>query len=136
MNKTYLLYFLISSLFISSCSNLNYLQEGETLGEIPVSKKIIAISPVTFKEGASIFENLPVANKTVQIQSMEFFDQGWGRILYRTKLGNLKPNTKLIITEVHDWATVFINGKAIGKLDRRRGDNTITLPAGSTGLEK
>ena len=110
----------------------NYLQEGETLGEIPVSKKIIAIPPVTFKEGASIFENLPVANKTVQIQSMEFFDQGWGRILYRTKLGNLKPNTKLLITEVHDWATVFINGKAIGKLDRRRGDNTITLPAGSS----
>jgi outer membrane protein insertion porin family len=31
MNKTYLLYFLISALFISSCSNLSYLQEGEKL---------------------------------------------------------------------------------------------------------
>jgi outer membrane protein insertion porin family len=31
MNKTYLLYFLISAMFISSCSNLNYLQEGEML---------------------------------------------------------------------------------------------------------
>lgn len=31
MNKTILLYFLISALFVSSCSNLNYLQEGQML---------------------------------------------------------------------------------------------------------
>jgi outer membrane protein insertion porin family len=31
MNKTYLLYFLISAMFISSCSNLKYLQEGEMI---------------------------------------------------------------------------------------------------------
>jgi len=35
---------------------------------------------------------------------------------------------KLIITDVHDWATIFINGKSIGKLDRRRGDNTVEIP--------
>ena len=33
------------------------------------------------------------------------------------------------MTEVHDWATVFIDGKPVGKLDRRRGDKQITIPA-------
>jgi beta-galactosidase len=110
----------------------NYLQEGETLGEIPGAKKIIAIPKVEFKESAAMFENLPTAKRTENIQSMEFFDQGWGRIIYRIKLPLIKAKTKLLITEVHDWATVFINGKASGKLDRRRGDNTIELPEGSS----
>jgi beta-galactosidase len=110
----------------------NYLQEGERLGEIPAAKKIIAIPAFEVKEGASLFDNLPVAKRTENIQSMEFFDQGWGRILYRTKLPAVVAGTKLVITEVHDWATVFVNGKSIGKLDRRRGDNTIELPAGSS----
>jgi outer membrane protein insertion porin family len=42
MNKTYLLYFLTSALFISSCSNLSYLQEGEKLytgGKIKIEGK-------------------------------------------------------------------------------------------------
>lgn len=110
----------------------NYLQEGESLGEIPAAKKIIAIPAFEIKEGASLFDNLPVAKRTENIQSMEFFNQGWGRILYRTKLPAVAAGTKLVITEVHDWATVFVNGKSIGKLDRRRGDNTIELPAGSS----
>ena len=29
---------------------------------------------------------------------------------------------------MHDWATVFINGKAIGTLDRRRDESSIELP--------
>lgn len=107
----------------------NYLQEGETLGEIPDAKKVIEIPAFTLDQSASLFSNLPEAKKTEQIQPMEFFDQGWGRILYRNTLPASASGQKLKITEVHDWATVFINGKPIGKLDRRRGDNTITLPA-------
>ncbi|MHA4896641.1 beta-galactosidase [Pedobacter sp. PWIIR3] len=110
----------------------NYLQDGETLAEIPAAKPVIAIPAFELKEAASLFDNLPAAKQTEKIQSMEFFNQGWGRILYRLKLPEVTDKTKLVITEVHDWATVFINGKPIGKLDRRRGDNTIELPSGSS----
>ncbi|RZM23084.1 MAG: beta-galactosidase, partial [Pedobacter sp.] len=108
----------------------NYLQEGETLGAIPEAKKVIAIPEIHFKEVAPLFDNLPEAKQTERIQSMEFFDQGWGRILYRIKLPKVSGSSKLVITEVHDWASVFINGKSVGKLDRRRGDHTIELPQG------
>jgi len=113
----------------------NYLQEGETLGEIPAAKKVIAIPTIEFKEVASLFNNLPAVKQTENIQSMEFFDHGWGRILYRIKLPKVAGKSKLVITELHDWATVFINVKAIGKLDRRRGDNTIELPEGSSNAQ-
>ncbi|HEX8460950.1 MAG TPA: beta-galactosidase family protein, partial [Segetibacter sp.] len=56
----------------------NYLQEGETLAEIPAAMPVIEVPKFDLKEAASIFDNLPVANKTVDIQSMEMFDQGWG----------------------------------------------------------
>jgi beta-galactosidase len=107
----------------------NYLQEGETLGEIPQAMPVIEIPTFELKESASLFANLPAAHHTENIQPMENFDQGWGRILYRTKLTASAVKQKMIITELHDWATVFINGKAIGKLDRRKGDNTIEIPA-------
>lgn len=107
----------------------NYLLPGEELAEIPKPvADIISIPKFELKESASLFENLPAAIKTETIKPMEDFDQGWGRILYRTILPATASKKKLIITELHDWATVFVNGKAIGKLDRRRGDNTVELP--------
>ncbi|MBC8051683.1 MAG: beta-galactosidase [Sphingobacteriaceae bacterium] len=107
----------------------NYLLPGEKLADIPKPvAEIIAIPKFELKQSAALFDNLPAARKSEKIQPMEDFDQGWGRILYRTTLPASASKKKLIITELHDWATVFINGKQIGKLDRRRGDNTVQLP--------
>ena len=112
----------------------NYLLPGETLADIPKPvTSIIEIPKFELKESASLFENLPEAKKSEKIQPMENFDQGWGRILYRTTLPASASKQKLVITELHDWATVFIDGKQIGKLDRRRGDNTVKLPAFKSG---
>lgn len=33
------------------------------------------------------------------------------------------------ITEVHDWAQVFADGKLLARLDRRRGEFVLQLPA-------
>ncbi|WP_181306033.1 beta-galactosidase [Rufibacter sp. XAAS-G3-1] len=106
----------------------NYLQEGETLGEIPAPKTVITIPAFTLEKSAALFSNLPKAHKTERIQPMENFDQGWGRILYRGTVPASASGQRLVITDVHDWATVFVNGKPIGKLDRRRGDSSLKLP--------
>ena len=106
----------------------NYLQDGETLGATPEPIPVIEIPAFELTKTASLFDNLPAAKKAMNIQPMEDFDQAWGRILYRTTLPASSKKQKLIITDVHDWATIFINGKSIGKLDRRRGDNTVEIP--------
>jgi beta-galactosidase len=32
------------------------------------------------------------------------------------------------MTDLHDWAMVFVNGKLVGKVDRRLNENSVTLP--------
>lgn len=106
----------------------NYLNPGETIPELPANYPMISIPQITFKESASLFENLPKANKSETIKPMEAFNQGWGRILYRTQLPESATSSKIKITELHDWAAIFINGKRIGNLDRRKDENTIEIP--------
>lgn len=111
----------------------NYLQEGETLADIPASpEKTITIPAIQFTKVANLFENLPKANTSVDPKPMEYFNQGWGSILYRKQLEACASSQKLIIKDVHDWAAIYINGKRIGTLDRRRGENMIEIPAMNT----
>jgi beta-galactosidase len=107
----------------------NYLNPGETIPEPPANYPVISIPKITFKESASLFENLPKAIASETIKPMEAFNQGWGRILYRTKLPECTTAFKLKISELHDWANIYINGKLIGNLDRRKDENTIEIPA-------
>ena len=51
----------------------------------------------------------------------------------RQTLPAVKEGTTLLIDEVHDWAQVFADGKLLGRLDRRRGENTVVLPALAAG---
>ncbi len=105
-----------------------YLPEGETLSEIPDSIPTIHIPAFTLTETAPLFDNLPVAKESEDIKSMEFFDQGWGSILYRTTLPKSDKPQMLTITEAHDWTQVFINGKKIATLSRMKGEGLVNLP--------
>ncbi|MFS2730007.1 beta-galactosidase [Bacteroides thetaiotaomicron] len=103
-----------------------YLPEGETLPEPPAQYPVIEIPAITNWEVAPLFENLPEAKHTEEIRPMEMFDQGWGTILYRKVLSEDVKGT-LHIDEVHDWAQVFVDGKLLGRLDRRKGEFMLPL---------
>ncbi len=111
----------------------NYMEPGEEQAEIPETFPVIEIPEFELNETALLFDNLPEPKTSHDIQPMEQFDQGWGSILYRTTLPAVKAGTTLLIDEVHDWAQVFVDGKLIGRLDRRRGENTLKLPASAAG---
>ena len=104
----------------------SYLQENETLPEPPAPYPVIEIPDITEWEIAPLFANLPEAKYTDKIKPMEFFDQGWGTILYRNILKQDIDGT-LQIDEVHDWAQVFADGKLLGRLDRRKGEFSLKL---------
>jgi beta-galactosidase len=74
-----------------------------------------------------IWKNLPAPINAVQPKPMEDFNQGSGFILYTTKLIGHKSG-KLTITEPHDYAMVFLNGKLIDTVYRDGGRWTIELP--------
>ena len=107
----------------------NYLNEGEVIPEeIPAQNTVITIPEFKLEEVAPLFDNLPEPKFSEDIKPMEMFDQGWGRILYRTKLPAGDANRKLLIEDVHDWALVYVDGEQVGKLDRRRSEKLLNLP--------
>lgn len=111
----------------------NYLQAGETLADIPQNPETtITIPEINFTQTANLFENLPTPTASKEVKPMEFFNQGWGSILYRKQLAACNHTKKLVIKEVHDWAVIFINGIRIGTLDRRRSENLIEIPVLNT----
>lgn len=111
----------------------NYLPTGSELPAIPDSIPTIAIPQISLTEVASLFDNLPEAKESKGVQSMEFFDQGWGSIMYRTTLSKSDERQSLIITEAHDWTQVFINGQKIGTLSRLKGEGTLLIPPVNDG---
>lgn len=106
----------------------NYLPEGQSLPQIPDSIPTISIPAIEFIQVANLFENLPAPKFSEDIKPMEFFDQGWGSILYRTKLQKSDKEQTLTITEAHDWTQVYVDGKKIATLSRLKGEGIVSLP--------
>jgi len=104
-----------------------YLPKKNKLIPMPEPIKSIQLSPITMKVLTSVWENMPTPVLSVQPTTFEANDQNQGFILYKTKLIGRKSG-KLQVTEIHDYATVFLNGHYIGKLDRREGISSIELP--------
>ncbi len=76
---------------------------------------------------SSVWSNLPKPVNSVQPKPFEAYGQDYGYVVYKTKLIGRK-NGKLTITELHDYATVFLNGSYVGKIDRREGESSIDIP--------
>lgn len=108
-----------------------YLPAKQKLPAVPAANPVIEIPEIKLTASASVWDNLPAAIQSPQPKPMEMFGQKGGFILYRTKLIGHKKG-KLRITELHDYATVFVDGKYVGKLDRAKAENIIEIPASSS----
>lgn len=102
--------------------------DGKKLPAVPATIKPVAIKKFNFTEVAPLFPNLPESKKDEKIRTMEEYDQGFGSILYRTTLPEMKNGGVLTVNDAHDYAQIFIDGKYIGKLDRRNGEKEIVIP--------
>jgi beta-galactosidase len=104
-----------------------YLRFEEKLPEPPAKNPVVAVPAVEVRESAAIFGNLPAPIADSQPRNMEQYDQGYGWILYRTKL-DAGPARTLEAARVHDFGFVFLDGERIGVLDRRNSTFRIRVP--------
>ena len=111
----------------------SYLPKGKKLPPIPDPVPSIELTSVGMVPFSSVWDYLPQPVSSVQPKSFEAYGQDYGFILYKTELIGHKKG-KLTVTDIHDYATVFLNGTYIGKLDRREGINTIDIPASNVEL--
>jgi beta-galactosidase len=106
----------------------SYLPKGKKLPPVPNPVPVMEIPAIGLQPFNSIWDVLPQPVLSVQPKPMEAYGQDYGFILYKTELIGHKSG-KLVVTDIHDYATVFLNGVYIGSLDRREGINSIELPA-------
>ena len=104
-----------------------YLKENENLADMPDPIIPTTIAKFDVVEVAPIWENLQEPIQSEEIMTMEECDMGFGSILYSTVLPINNEEGELIIIDPHDYAQIFINGKYLGKLDRRKNENTIKI---------
>jgi beta-galactosidase len=109
----------------------SYLPKGKKLPSIPDPVPAIEIPLIFPAKFTSIWDNLPQPLNSDTPKSFEAYGQDYGFILYKTELIGSKQG-KLTVTDIHDYATVFLNGVFVGTLNRRDGIDTITLPASKT----
>jgi beta-galactosidase len=100
------------------------------LPRIPEPIPAMEIPEIALKAYTSVWSNLPQPVPSVQPKPFETYGQDYGFIVYKTELIGHKSG-KLTITELHDYATVFLNGTYVWKLDRREAESTIDLPKSS-----
>lgn len=97
------------------------------LPEIPEPVPAMELPEIEMNRYTSLWDQLPEPVASIQPKPFTAYGQEYGFILYRTKLVGRKSG-KLVITDLHDYATVFLNGTYIGYLDRREGTQAIEIP--------
>ena len=104
-----------------------HLPQGEKLPPIPEKRKTIAIANIELNERASLLTgNLGKPVEAEHPLCFEDLNLGYGFVLYRTTLKNA-ANGILKITEMRDFATIYLNKKRIGVLDRRLKQDSIKI---------
>jgi beta-galactosidase len=114
---------------------LKHLAPGEQLPAVPPRTPAVSIPAMELSEVAPLdasLLNLATAKQDDHPKCMELYDQPHGLILYRTHLPAGGP-ALLKITELHDYALVYLNGQKIATLDRRLNQNSVNLPDHSKG---
>jgi beta-galactosidase len=107
-----------------------YLQEGETLPPIPARNPVIAIPKFEMTEYSPLLAELPKPVVSQHPQTYEMLDQQNALVLYRSTLP-AGPEAQLVITKLHDYGLVFLNGEKIATLDRRSDQSSCTVPVRS-----
>lgn len=101
---------------------------GVTPPAVPQVAPAISVAAFSLADAASLWDNLPLAISSEQVQSMEDIGQAYGWILYRT---HLKSNAvgELVFDQLHSYAQVYVNKKLAGTIDRRLNQNSLKLEA-------
>jgi beta-galactosidase len=103
-----------------------HLVPGETLPDVPATTPVIEIPKIELTASASLFDLLGKPVKSEKPLSFEDLDQGYGYVLYRTKISG-PVDASLKIKELRDYAVVLVDGKRVATLDRRHKQDATEL---------
>jgi beta-galactosidase len=103
-----------------------HLPVGESLPSVPEKAKTIAINNISLTKKAPLFANLGSPVISQHPMCFEDLNQGYGFVLYTTTIRSITQGL-LKIKGLRDYATVYLNGKRIGVLDRRLKQDSLLI---------
>ncbi len=89
---------------------------------------IITIPKFKMEKVMRISDYQTAQKQSRDVLTMEDMDCGWGMIEYTTTLPEVTEKSVLTLNDCHDFATVYVDGKYIGKIDRVKNEKSIVLP--------
>jgi beta-galactosidase len=99
---------------------------GEQFPTLPAEIPRIEIPEFTLNESSSLWMNVGMPVESQTPKPMESLGQSYGYILYRTTIQG--PSTEdLTLKELHDYADIYVDSKAVGTLDRRLNQDHLKL---------
>ncbi|HET7621491.1 MAG TPA: glycoside hydrolase family 35 protein [Gemmatimonadaceae bacterium] len=107
---------------------------GDPPPRVPDTPRPIEISAFALDDVAPLESVLGAGVKTERPKSMEELGQSYGYILYRTRVaGGSGSVQELRIDEVRDYARVYVDDSLAGTLDRRLGQNHLSVRVPRSG---
>jgi len=93
---------------------------------VPAVAEARKLPELKLGEAVSLWNVLPAPVHSMEVLSMEDIDQAYGYILYRKQLAG-PAEGNLVLDELHDYAQLYVDGKLVGKLDRRLSQTSLRL---------
>lgn len=106
---------------------------GRTPPPVPNVEPCISIAEFSLSEYARLTDLLGDPVRSEHPLTMEQLDQNFGFVLYRTRL-SAHASGELCIERLRDFATVLIDGRIAGWLDRRKDERAMQLDAQSGAI--
>jgi beta-galactosidase len=109
---------------------------GRSTPPVPPVPARIEIAEFSLTQSADWRDLLGAPVHDQRPRHMEAYGQSYGSILYRAHLTG-PVDGELTFGDVRDYATIVIDGKIVGQLDRRLGERSIAIktPASGATLE-
>lgn len=113
-----------------------HLPPGSSLPAVPPAKPTVAVPAFTLNESVNLFSHLPEPVVSDHPLSFEDLKQGYGFVLYRTRVKGPRKGM-LRIEQLRDFGLVYLDGKRVAVLDRRLNQDSVSLdvPAGEVALD-
>ncbi len=111
---------------------MKHLPPQTVLPDVPAKKPSMAVPEFRLDQSCPLFNNLPSAIHVSRPLSFEDYGQGYGYMLYRTRIkGPAKGILKIL--QMRDYAMVYLDGKRIAILDRRLKQDSLELDVTEEG---
>lgn len=109
-----------------------HLPSGTKLPEVPEKHKTIAVPNIKFSAYSALFANPGKPVISDRPLTFEDLNQAYGFVMYRTTLNGLVSGL-LKVKELRDYASVYVNGKRLGIMDRRLKLDSLNLEGNPAG---